>query len=58
MQNRRPDPDPKLPHKHDREETQPYSTEVEAYKHGVAQSPKEQGGRDVKPKTTRAESRK
>jgi hypothetical protein len=37
-----------LPHNHDREETQPYTKEVEDYKHGVTKPPEDQAKREVK----------
>ncbi len=44
------EPQPSLPHEHDREDRQPYAKEVEDYKHGVANPPEEQGGRDASPR--------
>ena len=46
----RPRPQPNLPHDHGREGGQPYTTEVEDYKKGVATPPKEQGGREANPR--------
>ena len=37
------EPQPSLPHDHDREDRQPYAREVEDYKHSVANPPEEQG---------------
>jgi hypothetical protein len=51
-------PQPNLPHDHDREGRQPYATEVEDYKHGVATPPEEQGGREADRRTTRARAKK
>jgi hypothetical protein len=51
-------PQPSLPHDQDREGRQPYATEVEDYKHGVATPPEEQGGREANPRTTRARTKK
>ena len=42
-------PQPTLPHNHDREQGQPYATEVEDYSHGVAAPPAEQRGRGGTP---------
>ena len=41
-----------------RESGQPYATEVEDYKKGVATPPEEQGGREANPKTPRARTKK
>ena len=43
------EPQPSLPHDHDREGRQPYAKEVEDYKRGVATPPEEQGGREANP---------
>ena len=51
-------PQPSLRQDHDREGGQPYSTEVEDYKHGVATPPEEQGGREANPRTKRAPRKK
>ena len=54
----RPRPQLNLPHDHGREGGQPYTTEVEDYKKGVATPPKEQGGREANPRTPRARTKK
>jgi hypothetical protein len=41
------EPQPSLPHDHDREGGQPYAKEVEDYDHGVALPPEEQVARDA-----------
>jgi hypothetical protein len=51
-------PQPSLPQDSDREEGQPYATEVEDYKRGVASPPEEQGGRQTNPRTKRARTKK
>ncbi len=51
-------PQPSLPQDRDREGQQPYATEVEDYKQGVATPPEEQGGRRDNPRTTRARTKK
>ena len=51
-------PQPSLRQDHDREGGQPYATEVEDYKHGVATPPVEQPGREANPRTTRARTKK
>ena len=51
-------PQPSLPHDHDREGAQPYAKELEDYGQGVATPPKEQGGRDANPRTTRTPTKK
>jgi hypothetical protein len=52
------EPQPSLPHEHDREDRQPYAKEVEDYKHGVANPPEEQGGREPNPRTAKAPTKK
>jgi len=52
------DPQPSLPHDRDREGRQPYAREVEDYKHGVANPPGEQGGREAKRGTAKAPVKK
>jgi hypothetical protein len=42
-------PQQNLPRDHDREGQQPYATEVEDYKQGVATPPEEQSGREANP---------
>jgi hypothetical protein len=50
---------PTLPHDHDREQAQPYATEVEDYSHGVAPPPAEQRGRGgANPRTTKGRMKK
>ncbi len=48
------DPEPNLPHDHDREGRQPYAKETEDYGRGVSTPPEEQTGRGADPKTKRA----
>jgi hypothetical protein len=52
------EPQPSLPHHHDREGGQPYAKEVEDYKRGVVAPPEEDGGREANPKATKAPARK
>jgi hypothetical protein len=52
------EPQPSLPHDHDREDRQPYAKEVDDYKHSVANRPKEQGGREAHHRTTEAPLKK
>ena len=52
------EPQPSLPHDHDREDRQPYAKEVEDYKHGVANPPEEQAGREANRRTTKAPMKK
>lgn len=52
------DPQPSLPHDHDREKGQPYAKELEDYKHGVASPPEEQVGQDASRKTSKGEAGK
>ena len=62
MPNRAPPPGARLqqslPHDRDREQGQPYATEVEDYSHGGAPPPAEQGGGQANPKTTRGRRKK
>jgi hypothetical protein len=51
-------PQPSSQQDRDRESGQPYATEVEDYKKGVATPPEEQGGREANPKTPRARTKK
>jgi hypothetical protein len=51
-------PRPSLPRDHDREGPQPYATEVEDYKQGVATPPQEQSGREANPRTTKSRTKK
>jgi hypothetical protein len=48
------EPQPSLPHDHDREGGQPYAKEVEDYDSGVASPPKEQVGREADHRTKKA----
>ncbi len=52
------EPQPSLPHDHDRENRQPYAKETEDYGRGVATPPEEQTGRRSNPKTTSAPIKK
>jgi hypothetical protein len=52
------EPQPRLPHDHDREDRQPYAREVEDYKHNVANAPEEQGRREANRRTTEAPMKK
>ena len=51
-------PQPSLPQGRDREGQQPYATEVEDYKQGVATPPAEQGRREANPRTPRVRTKK
>ncbi len=51
-------PQPSLPQDRDREGRQPYATEVEDYKQGVATPPEEQGAPHANPRTIRARTKK
>lgn len=52
------EPQPSLPHDHDREDRQPYARELEDYKHGVANPPKEEGAHGANRRTTIAPMKK
>jgi hypothetical protein len=51
-------PPPSPPQDRDREGRQPYATEVEDYKQGVATPPEEQGGGETNRRTPRARTKK
>ena len=52
------EPQPGLPHDHDREGGQPYAKEVEDYQGGVASPPEEQRGPDANSRATQAPAKK
>jgi hypothetical protein len=52
------EPQPSLPHDHDRENRQPYAREVEDYKHNVANPSEEQDRREANRGTTKAPMKK
>jgi hypothetical protein len=54
----RPRPQQNLPRDHDREGRQPYATEVEDYRQGVASPPDEQRRREANPGTTNTRTKK
>jgi hypothetical protein len=54
----RPDPQHNLPRDHDREGRQPYATEVEDCKQGVARPPDEQNKGEANPGTTKSGTKK
>jgi hypothetical protein len=54
----RPRPQQNLPRDDDREGRQPYATEVEDYKQGVARPPDEQNKGEANPGTTKSGTKK